>query len=169
MIFNLEKFFASENEAESLCFSHNLSDVEVDGVFPFVVPIEVCADFRSFSATAVLLDFKLSYSVRKPCDRCLEESEEKLNLDYSYTIVTSLHEDNHDERYILAENKLLDLDELVYSTVMTELPTKSLCSPGCKGLCSICGANLNEKDCGCAKSQVDPRLEILRKLMDNQE
>jgi uncharacterized protein len=26
--------------------------------------------------------------------------------------------------------------------------------PDCKGLCSVCGADLNEKECGCPK---DPR------------
>ena len=41
-----------------------------------------------------------------------------------------------------------------------------LCKPDCKGLCPQCGKNLNEGKCGCSARQVDPRLEILKKLID---
>ena len=33
-------------------------------------------------------------------------------------------------------------------------------------VCPVCGKNRNEGDCGCEKQTVDPRLEILKQLMD---
>ena len=37
-----------------------------------------------------------------------------------------------------------------------------------KGLCPECGKNLNEGDCGCNKTQIDSRLEILKQLMEDE-
>jgi len=31
---------------------------------------------------------------------------------------------------------------------MLEMPSRPVCRPDCKGLCLVCGQNLNEKDCG---------------------
>ena len=39
-----------------------------------------------------------------------------------------------------------------------------LCKPDCAGLCSNCGANLNEGPCNCDKEDVDPRFAALRSL-----
>lgn len=168
MIINLEKYFASSDAAESFCYALDLKDVEIDGGYPFVFPVNVEADFKSFS-DSVLLNLRIAYKVQKPCDRCLALTEKAFSHEYSYTIVTALHEEDQDGRYILAENKLLDLDELVYSSVITEFPTKFLCSSDCRGLCPMCGQNLNEGDCACETKQVDPRLEVLRQLMDHEE
>ena len=48
------------------------------------------------------------------------------------------------------------------------MDTKTLCSEDCKGLCPRCGANLNDGPCGC-KREVDPRLAVLAKLLENRE
>jgi uncharacterized protein len=53
--------------------------------------------------------------------------------------------------------------------VMLSLPIKRLCSEQCPGLCGICGKKLSEGECGCEIENVDPRLEILRTLLDREE
>ncbi len=58
------------------------------------------------------------------------------------------------------------LAELATADILLELPTSVLCVESCKGLCPVCGANLNEGDCGCDRSQRDPRLDKLRELLD---
>ncbi|NIR65724.1 MAG: DUF177 domain-containing protein, partial [Aliifodinibius sp.] len=44
-----------------------------------------------------------------------------------------------------------------------------ICTPDCKGFCPICGENLNLKTCDCQVETVDPRLEPLKKLLDDLE
>ena len=61
----------------------------------------------------------------------------------------------------------LDVDELVYTEVVLSLPTKHLCKDTCKGLCDMCGKNLNEGDCDCVKTEIDPRLSALADLLKN--
>ena len=35
--------------------------------------------------------------------------------------------------------------------------------------CPKCGANLNEKDCGCNTCSTDPRLEVLKQLLEQED
>jgi uncharacterized protein len=52
---------------------------------------------------------------------------------------------------------------------MLSLPIKRLCDEQCKGLCQVCGADLNEGECGCVVEEIDPRLATLRDLLDRKE
>ena len=54
------------------------------------------------------------------------------------------------------------LDEL--EQFLLALPMKPLCSEGCKGLCTICGTNLNRGACDCKREWEDPRLAALKVL-----
>ena len=51
--------------------------------------------------------------------------------------------------------------------VLLALPMHAACGEDCKGLCGTCGQNLNEGQCGCATSQVDPRLAALKNIKLN--
>ena len=42
----------------------------------------------------------------------------------------------------------LDIGRVALEEVIVRIPPKRLCSPDCKGLCPVCGANRNEVDCG---------------------
>jgi uncharacterized protein len=46
----------------------------------------------------------------------------------------------------------IDFTNEVQEQVLMEIPLKPLCSEGCKGLCSNCGADLNTGECCCARS-----------------
>ena len=59
------------------------------------------------------------------------------------------------------------MDELVMTDVTLELPFQLLCREECKGLCPVCGADLNETTCNCNTKKVDPRLEKLKMLLDS--
>jgi uncharacterized protein len=62
------------------------------------------------------------------------------------------------------EGKFIDLDPIVREQVLLALPGYPVCQEGCKGLCSVCGGNLNERDCGCDRHVPDPRWAGLEKL-----
>ena len=58
----------------------------------------------------------------------------------------------------------LELAPICLEQVLVELPTRALCGPECRGLCSSCGSNLNEETCSCSAEVRDPRLAVLRNL-----
>ena len=60
--------------------------------------------------------------------------------------------------------KVIDLDLIVREQIALALPSYPLCREGCKGLCSVCGTNLNEKECGCDRHVPDPRWAVLKNV-----
>jgi uncharacterized protein len=59
----------------------------------------------------------------------------------------------------------IDLAPPLREHILLDLPLHPLCQPDCRGLCSQCGANLNETQCGCAQEEIDPRLAVLQALL----
>src|SRR6266568_4727382 len=60
--------------------------------------------------------------------------------------------------------KVIDLDPIVREQILLAVPGYPVCEEGCKGLCSVCGANLNERDCGCDRHVPDPRWAGLKNI-----
>src|SRR5512133_4179165 len=60
--------------------------------------------------------------------------------------------------------KVVDLDPIVGEQIALALPSYPVCNESCKGLCPACGANLNERDCGCDRHVPDPRWAGLKNL-----
>ena len=99
-------------------------------------------------------DVRLDYVAS--CDRCLRDVPQSLNRQFTHVLTRSLQNEENDE-LILVEDMHFDLDELLREDILLSLPTKVLCKSDCKGLCPMCGADLNKGPCGC-KKPVDPRL-----------
>ena len=127
--------------------------------------LNVVARAVALTAEIVMLRARVSYVFGGRCDRCMEEFQDERELDVEHILVTSL--ENGDEGdFVLIDNYQLPLDELVEADLILSLPFKNLCREDCRGLCPICGKNLNEGLCGCRPQTADPRLEILRQLID---
>jgi uncharacterized protein len=62
------------------------------------------------------------------------------------------------------KGKVIDLDPILREQVLLALPGYPLCQDGCKGLCTVCGNNLNERECGCERKVPDPRWAGLAKV-----
>ncbi len=60
--------------------------------------------------------------------------------------------------------KTVELDPIVREQIVLALPGYPLCGEGCKGLCPVCGSNLNERECGCDRHVPDPRWAGLKNL-----
>ena len=46
---------------------------------------------------------------------------------------------------------------LIQAAIVLDVPIIPLCTDDCKGLCTTCGANLNEGPCGCQhENDVNP-------------
>lgn len=166
MLLDLEKVFANDDEILPFACTMDFSKVEVGGSRPFVSPVSAEGQVKSF-ADAAEFSAQVTFTLSIPCDRCAELVEKQISYRFSHMLVQRLNdEENDNDSFILVQDKKLDLDTLLYDDILLELPSKFLCRPDCKGLCGACGANLNVKSCDCNKSQVDPRLEVLKNLIN---
>jgi uncharacterized protein len=69
-------------------------------------------------------------------------------------------------REISYDQTVLDLTDDVREAILLALPIRALCRTGCKGLCPVCGANLNEEECSCDRPRGHPAWSALEKLKD---
>jgi uncharacterized protein len=60
---------------------------------------------------------------------------------------------------------IIDTEDIVRNQIILNIPMKPLCSEDCKGLCPICGTDLNEFNCECSKKEIDPRLAVLETFL----
>ena len=164
MLFNLKKVFLTEDEIQNAEYDLDLHDLEFNGTAPFKTPVRVSAKAEN-RAGVVDLAVTAAFDYTAPCDRCGEETITPFVSSFNHTVVQSLVGENESD-YIEAPDFVIELDAAVTADILLELPAKHLCKEDCKGLCPKCGKNLNTGECGCDLRETDPRLEVLKSLLD---
>lgn len=97
------------------------------------------------------------------CGSCGAEVRGVLETDIDERIeVGGEDDDDYDKECFSLSGTTLDIFGLINALIWGNLPMKTLCREDCKGLCSVCGCNLNETVCNCDTGVYDPRLAILR-------
>ena len=111
-------------------------------------------------------------TVEIPCGRCLKAVPVEFRLDFEKEAESSAAEQSSEKTDQLDENNyidgyFLDVDKLLYNEILVGWPMKVLCSDDCKGICSVCGQNLNEGACDCEDTGLDPRMSVIRDVFKN--
>jgi len=147
-------------------FRTKLSDPEVFSGCIFSENI-----FVSLKITAgrgeYLCEFQASATGTFVCDRCLEEYKREIAV--SSAVLFTFDHDNEDFEsesvHILDRSSTeIDISSDVIDMLLIEVPVKKLCREDCKGLCPLCGVNLNKEKCSCPTDVIDPRWEGLKNI-----
>ena len=151
MILQLREIF--QIEGMHLPVSYEITPEELSEVrgYTFAAPVAVSGEFYN-RAGIVTLKYTVSCTLDVVCDRCLTELKRDYSYDFSHTVVPSLQsEGDIYDTYLVAQHDSIDMNQTAISDLLLMLPTKMLCREDCKGLCDICGCNLNEATCDCRK------------------
>ena len=91
-------------------------------------------------------------TVHSRCSRCLEPVQvpERAEIDALY----AKQPDPEDPDLYGFEAHALALEDAVKDALLLELPLQFFCKPDCKGLCPVCGVNLNKHTCTCQEGNV---------------
>lgn len=122
-----------------------------EGVSP-AGPLRLGLEF-SVGGSRILLQGRARGSWTLSCSRCLAEHR----VDASCEL---------DETYPASE-KILDVSEEVRQAVLLEIPSRSLCRPDCRGLCALCGKNLNLGPCSCPPQPGQNPFSVLERIRKN--
>ncbi len=119
----------------------------------------------------VSISFEVTVDVERVCSRCLS----KVNCEYHLSIFRNIDVANK-EAYIedaseadgisYIEDCNLDVDMLVLDELYTILPMNVICKEDCKGICKVCGTNLNESTCNCDQTVPDPRMAVFSDIFN---
>lgn len=138
---------------------HTFSQVEVLRVQAAAEILE--SDIRILGSLSTRLEFA--------CDRCAGFVDFPVlrNFDLLYRPMSTIA---RAEEFELPESELdvgfyagagVELEGLTREQVILAVPMKKLCRPDCRGLCAICGANLNLAACGCRETVIDSPFAVL--------
>ena len=140
------------------------------GCFPIIEKEPLSIKVEHVKERELLITGKGKIVLEIPCDRCLDDVEVKVKLEFEHKITTDTEAEDQSEE--LDENNYidgysLDVEQLVYNELLTGWPTKILCSDDCKGICNVCGQNLNRGTCNCEDTSLDPRMSVIRDVFKN--
>ncbi len=103
----------------------------------------------------LLLQGKFGAAADLECVRCLETYSQPLK--WSFSDLYAFDKSNiTDSGLLVPEDAQIDLEPLLREYALLEFPISPVCKPDCKGLCLVCGENLNQRDCGHRPESVSP-------------
>ena len=117
-----------------------IPDAYIDGSIKVTGSLELHDD-------DVYVDGEINCKIVGKCARCTELAECDFIKSFSVDYVRDNPDDDKDE--YLYKSGLVDLTLAVNEVILVSAPSIIYCREDCKGLCPICGGNLNEKDCNC--------------------
>lgn len=99
------------------------------------------------------------------CHRCLTPFEHRIVHHIQERVTVGNHEQDEEDELFSVQDYLLDISEIIENSLVLAFPMKVVCDDNCKGLCLVCGTNLNVNPCECEKNEIDPRLLKLKDLL----
>ena len=148
----------------------SLKELQAAGDCAFQAPLSVdLTVYREFDHIRV--KGTVATRIRLSCSRCLADYESDLHSAFSLFFTPAGQTSPDEEEVELAEVDLvsisysgneIDLAPEIAEQVIMEMPLKPLCTEGCRGLCSRCGADLNVGECGCERGDINLKFSSLK-------
>lgn len=144
MKINLKQLFSITGETVDI--DYDITAEELSDIKGCVFNTPVSVKGKIFNkANVVYLRFTLDFALLINCDRCLRELVRDYHFDCDHIVVPSVSGDN--DEYIVADGESIELNDIAVTDLLLQLPTKNLCKDDCKGMCMVCGCDLNESTC----------------------
>lgn len=165
MLVNLSDVLTSEGMKMSRevpldmsCYENGIESFEITSKSPVSFTAENAGEGKA------MLKGYVEVSFRGACDRCLAEVPVALELNFERTILAPEVQGEEAEDVGFMDGFSVDVDALVHDEILINWPAKILCGEGCKGICPVCGQNLNERECGCDTFVPDPRMAVIQDI-----
>jgi uncharacterized protein len=100
---------------------------------------------------SVAVEAKVASVAVSRCALCLKEMSVPIDAAFQASYKREIASGDPDP-YPLSGHTI-ELDEAVREALLLELPIRFLCKPDCKGLCPVCGENLNDGRCTCRERE----------------
>ncbi|HJA93670.1 MAG TPA: DUF177 domain-containing protein [Candidatus Eisenbergiella merdipullorum] len=173
MLINLTDIFTEEGKSVAMEVPLELTGVDFQGEHFMILektPVRLALSNRGAGRAQVEADAEVAVGMK--CDRCLKDVTERFELHVDAEVVSPerANEEEAEEQSSFMKGYQLDVDSLISNEIFTCWPLKVLCREDCKGLCRVCGKDLNEGECGCDTFVPDPRMAAIMDIFrENKE
>lgn len=111
----------------------------------------------------LLLQGDFEGRVQLECVRCLIPFTQELK--WTFSDLYAFDKNNmSDSGLLVPEDAQINLEPLLREYALLEFPINPICKPDCKGLCPVCGEDLNLADCG-HRPESDSPFSVLKDLL----
>lgn len=170
MLVNLTDIFSSEQKTVTKDVVYEPDTVTVYGVVYDILSKEpVVLTLKNTGKGKVLVSAKTSFEFELNCDRCLKPVKYIMMIDTQQEVISPDYSEEIDEdaeQTAFMEGYQLKVDDLIYSDIVLNWPMKILCREECKGICRICGKDLNTGECGCDTFVPSPGLAGIKEIFN---
>jgi uncharacterized protein len=157
----------TEERASLLAYLKNFSRIDFDFETPLISEAKIWKAGQS-----VLIKGRVETNLQLQCVRCLKEFSYPLSSTFELTLHplkgSSFEEETELEagemELSLFEGGEIHLSEIACEQIFLEIPYQPLCHEECKGLCPVCGKDLNLSSCECVKEEFVSGFSVLKKL-----
>lgn len=171
MLINLSEIMSITGKTLNMEIPLQLEYFKFEGIryeFAYKDPVKISATSLGERRVSIEVSTKLALNI--PCSRCLENVVTDFDIHESKEVDFLKTEEERGKEldelnYISGYN--LDVDILVYDEILIGFPMKVLCNENCRGICNVCGMNLNKGNCNCETTGTDPRMSVIRDIFNN--
>lgn len=156
----VELFF--EEDPMNMLFMEEAEDIELAS--PLFVHVRLINRGKFIEAKG-----KVETTLLLSCIRCLECFEYPIKEEFlfHYYLLTSLPKElelkEEDFKIVYIKEKKIALFSQIREILLLSSPFNPLCKKDCKGLCQLCGKNLNKEQCFCKKEKGENPFSLLKK------
>lgn len=168
MEINLAQILNNEGEKKFFLFSETIESniVEFCGEkIKIVQPINVSGYVINYEGK-IHLQMNIKTIIERICSRCLNIYRDEIDIDANYIYAKDIENTNEDLNLFSGDS--IEIADIVLDEITSQMSMKPLCKNDCKGLCTVCGNNKNLIDCKCVIEEIDPRLQILKSLLEKE-
>lgn len=158
------------NFAEPVETFQLLAEMQRDQCCRFVSPIQgeiiLAREYDHIRASG-----RATAMVAFSCSRCLIDYSDQIISNFTVFFRKDVSDQVEDDEIELGEQDLIsssysgneiDITHEIEEQVAMEIPLKPLCSNSCKGLCHVCGIDLNRSRCSCINESVSLKFSALK-------
>lgn len=169
MLIDISEIVSCENKEITKEVSVELNSfISKLGEFPITKKAPIDIRIANRENKRLLIQGEVDLTVSIPCSRCLEDVPTDIHLSIDKELTLNGSEVNDEEMedtdYLIGLN--LDIDKLIYGEILVNWPMKVLCREDCKGICKVCGMNLNKGNCDCQRTELDPRMAAIQDVFN---
>ena len=164
MVFNVSALLRNNDTELALNGTMDLAGELFYGQVLFPHPVTVLGRIEN-RAGSLKLYADLNTVLTTTCARCLKELEVPLSVHVESLLSENIQNTDNEDILPIVDARV-DPEALFYDMLCLHVASRYYCDESCLGLCATCGKNLNSGPCACDTHEVDPRLAVLKKLLD---
>ena len=171
MLVNLSDVLTSEGKVVTKEISLEMTEFANGmGTYQITEKSPVTFTFTNIGVDKARVEGSCKLTLMAACDRCLTDVPVTMELLFDRTVLSpeaaAEDEDTQRDDQTFMDGYQLDAEAFVYDEIIVNWPVKILCKEDCKGVCPVCGQNLNERECGCDTFVPDPRMAAIKDIFN---